>query len=295
MHVYKCNHPNISIGTFGPKEAKPYGLIGGWSLKSMQTPEDSYKQYGLTIGLRRALQSMEIRRAYAPNVASSSAVVVNASTLNTRIKLGGRVCLYRKKQVPADAVFLRPNEAFVMSAAGCPVIIATSGEYMLVAHAGRDSLIERSAVLGAPAREHPSIVNAIIEAFSKKGVAVNQISMSMHLAIPPAAFEHRFDHPYYGAYNRALAQYVDDRWAGCTVHKDNSMFLDIESVFIEQARQAGLRYVWATLPLDTCPDLVHTRTGENPHQRNLIVVKNDTVLSSDAQNDQQDEPQAIHA
>ena len=295
MRVYKCSHPNISIGTFGPKEAKPYGLIGGWSLKSIQTPEDSYKQYGLTVGLRRALQSMETRKAYAPNVASSSAVVVNASALSTRIKLSGRVYLYRKKQVPADGVFLRPNEAFVMSAAGCPVIIATAGEYMVAAHAGRDSLIERSAVLGAPAREHPSVVNAIIEAFDKKGFTVNQISMSMYLAIPAAVFEHRFDHPYYGEYNRALARFVDDRWAGCTAYKNGSMFLDIESVFIEQARQAGLRYVWAALSLDTCPDLVHTRTGENPHQRNLIVVKNDTVLSSDAPNGQQDEPQAVHA
>ncbi len=287
MHVDKLNHPNVSIGTLGPKEANQYGLNGGWSLKLMQTQEDVFKQYGLAVGLRRTLRDMNVRKAYAPNVEPMSAIVVGTHVLNTRIRLGGHTYLYRKKQVPADGVFLRPGEAFVMSAAGCPVIIATAGEYMIVAHAGRDSLIERSAVLGAPTREHPSIVDAIIGAFGKNGFGVDQISMCMHLAIPAIVFEHRFDHPFYGAYNRALARFVDDRWPGCTAYKNGSMFLDLESVFVEQARRAGLRYVWAALSLDTFPDLVHTRAGENPHQRNLVVVRNDTAPSSDMMSDPQ--------
>lgn len=292
-HIHKCSHPNISIMALGPKEANQYGL-SDWSLKSMQTQEDSYRQHGLAIGLRRVLQSMRVRRAYAPNVVMASAVVVNARVLDTRIKLGGDVCLYRKKQVPADAVFVPSGRAFVASGAGCPFIVATADEHMIVAHAGRDSLIERSAVLGTPAREHPSIVNAIIEAFDKKGFPANRISMSMYLAIPASVFEHRFDHPFCGEYNRALARFVDDRWPGCTVHRKDSMFLDLESVFIEQARAAGLRHAWATLSLDTCPGLVHTRGGEN-RQRNLIVIKNDTVSSSCALNGQQDELQEVHA
>lgn len=275
MHSYRIEWPGVDIRVFSPEGVAQQRGFLSWSLLPLQTQKDVSTHYALAIGVRAALRSIGVRRAYAPNVGPASAAIVSATDLKECILLGGGVSLYRNHSIPADGVFLKPGDAFVMSAAGCPVIIATDGEHMLVAHAGRDSLIDRNAVMGLPmTREHLSIVDAIIAAFKEKGVPPQRIDMHMQLSIPAAAFEHRFDHPQYGAYNRALSAFVDAHWPHCTLNKtDKSMFLDLESVCVEQARQAGLRYVWATSSLGEFPSLAHTRDGNNPYRRNLVLVK----------------------
>ncbi|MHB0865518.1 MAG: hypothetical protein ACYC1Y_01255 [Minisyncoccota bacterium] len=273
MHTYKIERPSVTLGALGPKSARQQGFLN-WSLQQMQNQEDVYRHYGLATGLYMALRTLNVRRAYAPQVAPASAAIVDASVLRDRIRLTGNVSLYRGKDVPADGVFLKPNEAFVMSSAGCPVIIAHADEHMIVAHAGRDSLIDRGAVIGTPTRKHVSIVDAIIDAFKQKSVAIHRMTMCMQFSISAEAFEHRFDHPQHGAYNRALASFIDEKWPASAMRKTaDSLLLNLESVFIEQARQAGIRNVWTFLSLSECPDLAHTRDGKKPDRRNLILVK----------------------
>ena len=283
--MFMCNpcevgQSEVKILALSPEDAnKLYGLTN-WSLQPIQNQQDAYSQYGLTklaAALQETFQGMGTSRVYAPHVIPASAVVTDTAALKERIRLGEGVSLYRNRDAPADGVFLQRGDAFAMSAAGCPVIIATAGKRMIVAHAGRDSLIERAAVMGAPARKHLSIVNAIVEAFKKQGTRAGEISMRMYFSIPTLSFEHRFDHPQYGAYNRALAAFIDDRWEDCMARRtDESMFLSLESVFVEQARQAGVRDLLATLSLDECLGLAHTRDEKDPRRRNLILVKRST-------------------
>lgn len=263
---------DVSIGVLGPYEAQERGLPS-WSLAVMQKQQDLQEHYQLAMGIHVALRGMEAKRAYAPNVAVASARIISPSELKTRIRLSS-IDLYRNKDMPADGTFLDRNEAFVMSAAGCPVIIATAGDRLIVAHAGRDSLVDRRAVMGAtPCREHLSVVHAIIEAFAKKGLAPETVKMCMQFAIPADVFEHRFDHPRYGTFNRALKKFVDKRWSGCTTEENGRMFLNLEFLFEEQAKQAGVRNVWAMNSLAVFPLLAHTHDGRDPQARNLFLVK----------------------
>ena len=121
-----------------------------------------------------------------------------------------------------------------------------------------------------------SVVYAIIEEFLKKGEQLNEIVMCMLFSIPTGLFDHHPMHSEYGAYNRALVSLVDTLWYGSTVRKDGNVFLDMESIFVNQAREVGVRRAWATHSLREFPALAHTRDGKDPSRRNLFVVKRNT-------------------
>ena len=265
---------DATVNAWSPDDALQYG-VESWSLRQMQTQDDAVRDPSLARGLRIALAG--VKTAYAPNVAVSSAAVVPTENLKkNKIQLRG-TSIYRNKEAPADGVFLNRDEAVVMSGSGCPIIIATAGRRMVVAHAGRDSLIERSAVLGMPTRRHVSVVNAIIEALLGKGEPLNGIVMCMLCSVPAELFEHRFDHPQYGSYNHALVNFVDARWPGCTTRRGNvAVFLNLESVFTAQALEAGVWHTWAMSSLRDYTALAHTRDGKCPSRRNLFVVKRNT-------------------
>lgn len=262
----------ITVRALCPKDGRDRYGVQNWSLSPLQTQEDAWGNLTLATGLTRALRELEVRTAYAPNVAAASARVVNTADLRSRIRLN-EIDMYRRRDLPADGIFLKPGEAFMMSGAGCPLIIASAGEPLLVAHAGRDSLVDRGAIAGSPSRRHVSVVHAIVEAFRSRGVHPERIRMTMLFAIPTETFEHRFDHPYLGDFNRKLGAFINARWPGCTVWNSGGVFLNLEFLFLEQATQAGVRDLDAMRSLTDCPRLAHTRDGNDPNRRNLYVVK----------------------
>lgn len=263
-----------TVNAWSPQDALIYRLTN-WSLKSIQTQNDATKNHELAYGLDAAINHIGAKTAYAPSIANMSAIVAHQEDMKkNRIRLRESE-MYRNPEYPADGVFLQPGEAFMMSAAGCPFIIATAGEHMIVAHAGRDSLVERNAVLGRPSRQHVSIVYTLIEEFLKKGEPLNEIVMYMMFCMPAELFDHNPMHPdrEHSEYNRKLIQMVDILWNGSTFRKNGNVFLDLESVFVKQAREMGVHRAWATHSLREFPDLAHTRDGKDPNRRNLFVIK----------------------
>jgi hypothetical protein len=259
-----------TIQAFGPDDARENQLTD-WSLKGLQSISDIPSNRLLGLVLSRKLKNFCIAEALAPHVALASARIVEISQLDRKIKFQDQgPTIYRNKELPADGVVLRPKQAFIMSSAGCPLIVASAGDHMIVAHAARDSLIHRGAVTGDPTRKHLSVVDSIIDTFHRYEMPIDTISMTMLFAIPAEEFEHSESHPEYGNYNRALGTFVESRWPGGIVRKDGLMFLDLEQVFIEQAMSSGVKKAFSMCSLGQFPDLVHTaRSGE----RNLIIVK----------------------
>lgn len=269
--MYQCTlQTGVKIGVWCPTDAPPEG----WSLRTLQRQEDVKRNEHLTRGVREALRKMGVYKAYAPHIAPASARIVDTRALNERIDLGEGFILQRNNLLPADGLFVGKGYAFVMSSWGCPVIIATADEQMIVAHAGRDSLIDRGAVVGEPTRKHVSVVDAIIEAFSERGIPPSKIAMNMNFAVPAAAFGHRLDDECPGApYNRALLTFVRERWPLAAVSTDEKMFLDLGCLCEEQAFRAGVQNVWATNSLSEFPALAHTHDGKGADRRNLFIVK----------------------
>lgn len=273
-HIISVGHSEVEVNAWTPEDATRYG-VHNWSLKPIQNQNDVARHHSLANGLRATLSSIGARTVFAPNVAMmSGAVVPSVELMANEIRLNG-ACLYRDQNKHADGTILAQDETFVASTAGCAIVIASDkrNKTMTIAHAGRDSLIERKAVVGRPTRRHISIVYALIDALKELGARTGDINMCMLYSIPSESFEHRLDHPEHGHYNRALGKLIDTLWPGCTNRKGNSIFLDMESLFIAQALEVGVRHTWAMNSLADFPALAHTRDGKDPSRRNLFVVK----------------------
>lgn len=229
---------------------------------------------GLVKGLRSVLKEIGVHKAFAPNVAESSAEIIGTDELKNEILIDRNITLHRNQSIPADGIFLNLGETFVMSSAGCPVIIATAGEQMIAAHAGRDSLIDRGAVIGEPTRSNLSVVYSIIGAFIKKGFRPSEIKMWMLFSIPPAKFKHDLNHWEHGEQNRALAEFVSKWCPNGVTRKNGSIFLNLEEIFLQQAHMYGVQNALAMHSLTQFPAMAHTHDeSKNPKRRNLIVIK----------------------
>lgn len=264
----------VTVAAFEPADAKIYGPLN-WSLRPLQQPNDIHDHELLTSILSHVFFNMDTREVFAPDVSKMSGNIVLPADLTDKICLG-QANLHRNRQRPADGIFLKDDEAFAMSAAGCPLILASAGSLFIAAHAGRDSLIDRGAIMNKPTRYNISVVDAIILEFEQRGASVDDIIMVMQFAIPADMFEHNANHPEYGEFNLALATFVEKHWQGGIVRKNGKTFLDLEKVFVEQAWQAGIQHVWAEHSLAEYPRLAHTRDGKGADRRNLIVVRRDS-------------------
>ncbi len=263
-----------TIAIFGPKDAREH-YLGSWSLSPLQkncAPDAKGEHERLTHGVGRTLRSLGVQTAYAPRVGPASAKIVESWQLQECIPLGN-VKLFRQHNLDADGVFLDEGEAFVMSAAGCPVIIASGGEHFVAAHAARDSLIDRLFISGMRSRAFVSIVDFIVNRFRARDISPRDISMVMLFSIAPENFEHSPTHPTHGTYNRALIAIADSQWPGSIIRRNGSTYLNLEQVFVSQAHTAGVRKVWVEHTLDSHPGFVQTSVGDNKGKRNLVVVK----------------------
>lgn len=274
VNEVRCGYERAVVKAWGPASDAECGVTS-WSLPFAQHETDGTPRAALV----KVLGELSARNVYAPHVGSASARIVSPTALSQIVHIRDGVNLRRNSRFPADGTLIRPGDAFAMCVAGCPVVIATGGGHMVVAHAGRDSLVDRGAVTGTSTRTYVSVVHAILATFREEGVQPGRIAMRMLLAIPAEKFGHWFGHPQYGGFNRRLAEFVDFRWKGaCSVRSNGSgpctAFLNLERLFIAQAIEAGVQEVETSHPLSDHPCLAHTHDGHsNRGRRNLVVVK----------------------
>ena len=214
---------------------------GDWSLKHLRTPEDVRTHPAEATRLGRVLASHGIKRAYAPHVAASSALVVSRSSLTDVLELPYWVQLFRNARLPAAGTDLDPGDAFIMSGGGCPVVIAIGENLCIVAHASRDSLLDRVHIMtGKKSRKYAGVLNAIVGfAARKKNTPLRPQEMDLHwhLTIPACRFAHRLDNPKFGHANRMLEQYVVRHW-GQEIIPGPDYFLSVSKLIHAQGTAA---------------------------------------------------------
>ncbi len=137
----------VSIGVCLHDEAVGYGL-SQWSLQSLRPQErlrDQSEFQRLSVGLCDAMRLMDITTAYTmyayAEVEVWKAKIVREFPQGDRMVLSPDRGIFRIKK-PGDGVFLKPAEAFVMATEGCPLLIASADEYMVVAHARHIYVVE---------------------------------------------------------------------------------------------------------------------------------------------------------
>ncbi|MGD0328590.1 MAG: hypothetical protein ABSB00_02685 [Minisyncoccia bacterium] len=267
MDKVSVGEHNIAVGVMCPNDARGFGLLS-WSLWMLQEQKDACGQGPLIAGLYTALHRMKVRKAYAPNVAASSTNITEAEALKKRIRLGENAFLYRDNSVLADGIIIPNGDACAISGTD-PVIIAAGGGCVVIAGAGLHSLIDYNMVVsGQTRRQHVTIIHSIIEEFLKRGI--RDIEMCMMFSTPAETLEYRFDEKGMGMYNQTLHKFIKQQWpSGVITRGKSSMFLDLESLFKEQAYEAGIEKVRSKYPLDKYPAMADMRDKK----QNLVVIK----------------------
>lgn len=264
----------------------PPDIHGGWSLKEIYSQEALDSNPAFKTRLGAVLARYTGSTVYAPSVGyHSGEIVAHARQLTQRITFPNGITMYRNKQVRADGVFVKSGQSFVMSGAGCmPAVAAGTNDdnqsFMLPFHVSRDSALDRSLVLGnGPSRSHRSVVEAAIDAMGERGVTPDRIAIRGYFSLPKACFEHPFEHPVHGEYNRRMADCVSKYWGNdCVSVEDTddgrSAFLDMPSLLVQQADRLGVKDVKCEHTLKLSGPFAHTRHPDERlrTERNLSIV-----------------------
>jgi hypothetical protein len=105
------------------------------------------------------------------------------------------------------------------------------------------------------------------------------MSMAMLFAVPALSFEHNPGHAIHGRKNRKLIEFAERMWPGSVVKQNETAYLDLEQIFLAQARkqEVGGR-VWVGPNLNVFPSLTHTRKPGCRDARNLIAILREPVI-----------------
>jgi|CXWL01.1.fsa_nt_gi hypothetical protein len=225
------------------------------------------------------LRARRINHGYAPSVTAMNANILSVGDLRSGIILPGGERIYRQNDMPGDAIPVNEGSAFMMSAGGCPVIIATgkakTGDKLcIVAHAGRDSLLDRRLVeMGERSRRTESVVFEIARFAKRHGVCPKGMTLRVLFQMDPRCFAHELGNKQYAFYNTNLVSAAKRYHEQACDVRGNVAYLDLGWLIYGQAQVAGFGNVFTAHPLPYDGVFGHTR-HPNPHLRkmNLVLV-----------------------
>jgi len=229
-----------------------------WSLAPLQTPEDPMRHPHLTSKLRNAMKHLGAENIFAPSPVQFNAQIVHPAELSRVLLLGNGVRMFRNPLRPADGTFLRhPGDAGIFSAGGCSKVVVSIDDQLLFAHAGRECVINRKAVLmESDARPFESVVDTITEEVRRLGYEERDLR-SLHVwplySIRPEHFLHKFylskdDVPdekkrlEHEQYNNRVAVYLAERDLGDAVR------ITSEGVEIDVTEVVRLQFLMYGVP-----------------------------------------------
>jgi hypothetical protein len=216
-----------------------------WSLAPLQQPQDVEANPVLSHKIRSAMRNLGADRIYAPSPVKFNGEIVLNEHLNKILDLGHKVLLFRNKDVPADGTFLRSSrDAGIFSAGGCGVIVATLGEHMIFAHAGRECVIDRGRVItGTASRYMESVTDYVVRALLEVAgdfVEIRNLYAWMLYSIRPEDFLHPYDDEKHGEYNLRVGQYIVKNFGAGVRFTDKGAELDIPAIVKSQFQQHGV-------------------------------------------------------
>lgn len=265
---------------------KPYD----WSLRLYQgnTPKSELEALAPSLYLPKITLEYGMGKfLYAPSPRLFNAEVCSESeTMPLRVEVWSKshqntIWLYRGKD--ADGLMLSRGNMYVVSAAGCPIVIlrdSASGA-LGVAHAGLRSIIDEGRLKGERPRKHESVVFSLSQAMHAHGVR-NFSSVEALIAFPidPQDFTYPWDHPEFGELNKKRTEYLVNRWGHEAIaNYDNQKRRelgrpDLAAIIKSQCTSLGIPteniQVLSSPPKRVWHD---TRQGGDILARNLIFVQ----------------------
>jgi hypothetical protein len=154
------------------------------------------------------------------------------------------------QRIPCDGTVIGKRDGFIMTAGGCPLIVLTGtsidgADICIVAHAGRESLIDRQAVLkNRPSRVYFSVVNAMAAyARNKCKARIETLVLRSFFALPSKRFIHDpcAANLKHRDYNRRLHKYLNEQGYSVALYSAGGKICFCLSELIRlQAEQEGI-------------------------------------------------------
>ena len=227
---------------------------------------------------------LKASRVYAPSPTQFNGLVIEPEELDVEIPLSGLTTLHRNRHVPADGTPIScVGDAGILSAAGCPLIVAAYEDSLVFAHAGRDCILDRARVQTAgkkKGRPHESVVNSLMEMLQKKSAFPDsfdprKVEVWVYWSIQPDNFLHEFAHPTHGRWNRAAADYVRRQFGDRTAMQNaNGVWLDLPAIIQGQLVKLGVPVGNIDLDNAYLPEsFPTTRTGDGKSRYLVGVVR----------------------
>jgi hypothetical protein len=220
-----------------------------WSLGPLQRAEDAEDHPHLVHKIRSAMRHLGADRGFAPtpNPTEFNGEVILPERLERVINLGHKVLLFRNREVPADGTFLRsPRDAGVFSAGGCGMVIVAGGDLLLFAHAGRESLLDRTEIrtAGQERSRRRDLMSNLVETMQQRGVPSEKLFVWLMYFIKPDDFVHSTKDPNeaHAAYNCGALRYLPEQYGEAAGR------VDAESIRIDLPRIARMQCLYLGVP-----------------------------------------------
>lgn len=273
----------VTVHAFGREHGCNFSFKG---IDSSPLPRSTHKQ------IFAALASIPSRCGYI----APSPVKMNAEIMSLSDPYWHHArCWVRKRRVfpygtyslcrggYADGLSgLTQHSGYAMSAADCALIVAKNGNFIVAAHAGRNSIIDMEAMKGCKPRKNESVVHAIRDAIEQRGLVFRDTEFWVGFSLSPGPhFAHTFDDAR-NTHNRNMVEYIA-RHYGISCFKNDMQggtlgWLDTKELIRRQlitfgAQEGRIELDSVCTFSDTKDDeyiwYSNVRSGEN---RNLIAV-----------------------
>ncbi|MDP3735631.1 MAG: laccase domain-containing protein [bacterium] len=194
----------------GKVEVRLFGRNGAdvdWRIDAVRRQEELEHAEALEqfSQLRHVALQAGIDTVYAPDHSRFNAAICESEDFTERISLANSKFALLRGPL-AEGCVLPPHSGAWFSVADCHVIVAynTATHWVIAAHAGRDSLFNRAAIVGdiEPTVRSASVVDAIINGI-RRGISA-EIKVFVAGGIGPVHFTHDPRHPRYAVANKAI-------------------------------------------------------------------------------------------
>jgi len=219
-----------------------------------------------------------IRNVYHPDTSNSNAKICRPRDF-TKVKVDG-IEIY--SGCLTDGVSLVGQENAVwLQTADCPTIIAYHHltDEVIVAHAGRASLIDEKGLRTGKASRQPESVARVIYEHLIDYFRQTSVNIEIHscCGIGPIQFRHPTNHPQYGSFNETMNRYIALFYGvDCFLGGDiNCGALDLHRLIHNQFRLCGIPADNIRKDvIDTANqrELFFSRRGGDPTGHNTILV-----------------------
>jgi hypothetical protein len=231
---------------------------------------------------------------FAPSPVEMTGEVVNSSEMlgHWQIFLDdlARRKLYRGAKGDGFS-FINEWNSYSVSAADCALVVAKSGDLIIAAHAGRNSVIDMERMKGNKPRKNESVVHAICNVIGRAGGVIRDTQVWVGFSISPGPhFGHAISDEK-NPHNKAMVEYIARNYGLSCFKQDGAGgtlgWLDTKELILRQFLNLGVReenieldsvctysnkdtqgkYLWYS-------NKRHLIAGEEQHRNLFAVVKN---------------------